>query len=402
MKTFANTMNPYFENAPTNVSQGFNSQLPLPLAPIANEGNLYPFANANPGYNPWLNNGGNTANYGGNYRMGGQVKKTKQKNFKRGGLFKALGSILGGAGGAILGNMILPGMGGLIGGSLGQGVQHAATGKSFMGGALKGAALGAFAPSLSSMLGSGASALGATGVGSALSNYGTKNAILPSLGSMMGSQAIGNNVVGGGIPKESSWFDRLLTNTKDFASKPENLLSMAAVGSSFLNRPEHKTPEKLAKEEKRYRFASMLTPEELTKKEAYDLELEKIKRRINTNKYRPEEGLYYNATMPTPAHYKEGGMVMEDEINEAPYEYPRGSLSRYFDGMTGGMEDAIPAKLSDGEYVIDAHTVSDLGDGNNKAGALILDKFREKLRKHKRVDPRKMSPKAKSIEWYLR
>ena len=96
--------------------------------------------------------------------------------------FKAIKSVIGGGAGAIIGNMIAPGIGGIIGGALGQGAQHAARGKSALGGALKGAGMGAALPSMASGLGWGASKLGATALGSSLSNYGTTNAILPALG----------------------------------------------------------------------------------------------------------------------------------------------------------------------------------------------------------------------------
>lgn len=53
------------------------------------------------------------------------------------------------------------------------------------------------------------------------------------------------------------------------------------------------------------------------------------------------------------------------------------------DGPGDGREDKIPAKLSDGEYVIDAETVAMLGNGSSKAGARKLDSFRVNIRKHK-------------------
>ncbi len=74
--------------------------------------------------------------------------------------------------------------------------------------------------------------------------------------------------------------------------------------------------------------------------------------------------------------------------------------SRYVAGDTGGQADAIPAKLSDGEYVVDASTVADLGDGNNEAGAKVLDQMRGRVARHKgrkRVVP----PKAKSLNAYM-
>ena len=45
--------------------------------------------------------------------------------------------------------------------------------------------MGAALPSVASVLGSGASRLGATALGSSLSNYGTTNAILPALGMVL-------------------------------------------------------------------------------------------------------------------------------------------------------------------------------------------------------------------------
>lgn len=72
-------------------------------------------------------------------------------------------------------------------------------------------------------------------------------------------------------------------------------------------------------------------------------------------------------------------------------------------GKGTGQSDDIPALLSDGEYVIDADTVAALGDGSNKAGAKVLDEFRELIRQHKRAAPAdKIPPKAKSPLAYLK
>jgi len=74
------------------------------------------------------------------------------------------------------------------------------------------------------------------------------------------------------------------------------------------------------------------------------------------------------------------------------------------DGQGDGRSDHVNAKLSPGEYVIDAETVALLGNGNNEAGARALDKFREAIRQQKgralaRGD---FSPDAKDPEAYLR
>lgn len=81
-------------------------------------------------------------------------------------------------------------------------------------------------------------------------------------------------------------------------------------------------------------------------------------------------------------------------------DYRQGS---YVEGPGDGQSDDIPAMLADGEYVIDAETVAQLGNGSNKAGAKILDKFRENIREHKRSAPHdKIPPKAKSALAYLK
>ncbi|MGY8789930.1 MAG: hypothetical protein ACKVKR_06525, partial [Pseudomonadales bacterium] len=57
-----------------------------------------------------------------------------------------------------------------------------------------------------------------------------------------------------------------------------------------------------------------------------------------------------------------------------------------------------------GEYVVDAETVSMLGDGSSKAGAEALNGMREGIRSHKGkvLAKGKFSPNAKSPLNYLR
>lgn len=79
------------------------------------------------------------------------------------------------------------------------------------------------------------------------------------------------------------------------------------------------------------------------------------------------------------------------------------AVSRHVKGPGDGTSDDIPARLANGEYVIDAQAVSMLGNGDNGAGAKRLDKFRENLRKHKGAALAKgqMAPDAKEPEQYL-
>lgn len=73
-------------------------------------------------------------------------------------------------------------------------------------------------------------------------------------------------------------------------------------------------------------------------------------------------------------------------------------------GAGTGRSDEIDARLSDGEYVMDAETVALLGDGSTRAGAKKLDEMRVKLRQHKgkNLARGKFSSTAKSPLAYLK
>jgi hypothetical protein len=72
------------------------------------------------------------------------------------------------------------------------------------------------------------------------------------------------------------------------------------------------------------------------------------------------------------------------------------------DGM-GGRSDKVEARLSPNEYVVDAETMSMLGDGSPDAGAKKMDKFRANVRQHKgkALAKGKFSPNAREPESYL-
>lgn len=333
-------------------------------------------------------------------------------------------SVVGPAAGVVLGNMLLPGIGGVIGGAMGGGLGSMVRGRNDMGQAmLRGGAIGAMAPTAASLAGSGANALGAKGLGATLSNYGTQNAILPSIG-------LGNlgSSMGGASAAEKSFTDMLMDNSKNFFSEPSNLLTAAIVGGSLMNRPKppkEKSPEEQAAEMKRLQMGLLLTPQEQAAKEAADLAAEQSRRRVARNKFLPEERFnieplhvktnspedykrtgrwleYYNNPQfsGSPIMMKEGGEVkpkISYEIEQ--FSYPSG-LGFYVSGETKGQDDKIPAMLSDGEYVIPADTVAHLGDGNNNAGAKKLDEMIKKIRGSKGMK-NALPPKAKSLTAYL-
>jgi hypothetical protein len=72
-------------------------------------------------------------------------------------------------------------------------------------------------------------------------------------------------------------------------------------------------------------------------------------------------------------------------------------------GSGSGRADTIDAKLSDGEFVVDAETVALLGDGSTKEGARRLNMMREQLRQQKgaALSKGKFSPAAKSPLAYM-
>lgn len=73
-------------------------------------------------------------------------------------------------------------------------------------------------------------------------------------------------------------------------------------------------------------------------------------------------------------------------------------------GSGSGRADTIDARLSDGEYVVDAETVAMLGDGSTSAGARRLDEMRNNIRKQKgrALAKGKFSPNAKSPLAYIK
>lgn len=360
--------------------------------------------------------------------------------WKKGAWKRDLAAVVGN----VIGNAILPGIGGPIGSAIGSAAGTKIRGrKDYAPHMLKSAAISAVAPTAASLLGSGASSMGAGSVGNYLTNYGNTNAILPSLG-------IGNSAGSASIPSvqagestastvareagkkavEQSFADKLMVNSKDFFTQPSNIMSTAVLANQLIPQKEKKvketTPEEIAANEKRYRNASRLSQAELEAEAAYSLAQREAKRRARNNLY----GLESSSVTPlyrkvnSPAEYESTGRWLEYydnpeftgnqvrmkdggayhprfgyEIEEM--QYPMGIIG-YLNGYSGGQDDDINAKLSDGEYVIDASTVSDLGDGNNANGAKKLDQMRRNIRAHKRGGSITMPPKAKSLLSYMR
>lgn len=81
-------------------------------------------------------------------------------------------------------------------------------------------------------------------------------------------------------------------------------------------------------------------------------------------------------------------------------EFITGATGHYVKGKGDGQSDDIPAMLADGEFVWDADTVAQLGNGSSDAGAKFLDEFRKAIRAHKRSAPNdKIPPKASPLQY---
>ena len=100
--------------------------------------------------------------------------------------------------------------------------------------------------------------------------------------------------------------------------------------------------------------------------------------------------------------YKKGGSIQHNEQDKHVPEFITGSTGHYVKGKGDGQSDDIPAMLADGEYVFDADTVAQLGNGSSDAGAKLLDHFRESLREHKRSAPSDKIPPAASPLAYMK
>jgi hypothetical protein len=115
----------------------------------------------------------------------------------------------------------------------------------------------------------------------------------------------------------------------------------------------------------------------------------------------PQQGMMpQQQGMPPPM--RKGGLphVSNVPLVQGRMDFRKGSAVH---GAGDGQSDDIPAMLADGEYVIDAETVAQIGNGSTKAGAQALDKFREGIRAHKRSAPiNKIPPKTKALTSYLK
>lgn len=109
--------------------------------------------------------------------------------------------------------------------------------------------------------------------------------------------------------------------------------------------------------------------------------------------YNPGVQQIQNNELPTMQSLARGGKIRP---NAAP-------MPQQSQNPLDGRADVVPAKLSHGEYIMDAGTVSALGNGSTDAGAQALDQMRQNIRQH--IGPSlakgNFPPDAKSPLQYL-
>ena len=97
-----------------------------------------------------------------------------------------------------------------------------------------------------------------------------------------------------------------------------------------------------------------------------------------------------------------GEHVFFDQVNPPPEYLAHGGTVGPVSGPGGGQDDLIPAYLSDGEHVLDAETVSAIGDGSTNEGHRRIEAMKSGMRGHKRGAARgKIPPKAKGLGDYF-
>jgi hypothetical protein len=301
----------------------------------------------------------------------------------------AAGSILGASVPSIVGNAVI---GGATGAVTGGGLKGGLTGAALGGlGTIGAGALGMTGPGVTgtgeggfsgwyNSLGSGAAAAGDVRAPHPLDAPRTD--VVGPLGPQLPA---GASTAGGGILSSLGGAKMLV---------PAALLGTAALGSMG--------------GAKDLPAAAAQAPEDADPNLKRPLDIKPLVRQRN---FLTPPSYYTYGQLPEPKTYTQPAPVEEEPpttraARGGHMPAPGGPLSqagRYVAGPGTGRSDSIDAKLSDGEYVIDAETVALLGDGSSKAGAKRLDQFRANIRKQKGRALAKgdFSPDAKRPEHYL-
>lgn len=274
-----------------------------------------------------------------------------------------------------------PAVGGIVGGALGLGE----TAAGVIGGALAGAggsALTGGNPLTGALVGGGSSYLGlGNGLQSLLSGSGALGGTPLGAGASAAQNYIGGSNLGGytgsgvgtsGSGLLGSLFGGQGSSNPFMKAAPYLLMASALSGGS---QPKQAQPQSNKNDQNKTPLSQVSFDRPQTNPTI-----------TSSYGYGPEATFFQNNALPNVPK---------------PTTAAQG---KYVKGGGTGTSDSIPAVLSDGEYVIDAQTVSMLGDGSSDAGAAKLDKMRKEIRKHKgkALADGKFAPDAKGPLSYMK
>ena len=352
-----------------------------------------------------------------------------------GGLGGGLGQVAGGAANKMLGLNLGETGQALLGSGLVGGAAGAATGQGFLKGALQGVAGGAVGQLAGGMSGPTAFQQGISNAGQTFgqaltAGYDPKSALVagglsglatgisykPSdaaieglkSGTQPGTQPDAAGAQPAAAGTEPTFWQKLLgTGGGDAAAGGGGSSSFGALGKIAL--AGSALSGLMSAPPAVQQAASTLSPEqqEYFNRPSIAWDWNKMQNDANASGMSLSQFMATNWNNITSGQYNAAAPAQAPAPAAAPEMASGGALSavaRFAKGAGSGRDDTINARLSDGEYVMDAETVAMLGDGSSEDGARKLDMMREQLRKHKgkTLAKGKFSPNAKSPLSYIK
>lgn len=313
-------------------------------------------------------------------------------------------------------SFIFPGVGTAIGAALGAtGAFGTAIGSAIIGagaGAISGGGKGALIGGLTGGLGSyflgpaigqATDAIGLTGAGGLFGGEAASGAA--EAASKVAGAGAGASNVAGGAAGVSSPATTVVQGLKSLIPGPNSTFKdyaklgiLGLTAGSLLSQPE---PVKEA--------VASLSPsqQEYFNRQPVNWDWDKMQSDANSRNVSLAEYMSSNWNNVTGGQYNKAAPAVAAAQPATAFAAQGGALNRISNlarGSGSGRDDTINARLSDGEYVMDAETVALLGDGSNAEGARRLDQMRKEIRaqKGKSLAKGKFSPNAKSPLAYLK
>jgi len=218
------------------------------------------------------------------------------------------------------------------------------------------------------------------GVGGALGSAvgsATDSTTLGKLAGTLGSVGVGSLLNGSSTPTQTSGISQtnatpisnassLLSNTTP-TTNTTSTSATPTVGTLFTGNPLKNT-NILQQLKSMYPQLNQVSPQILEKlgySAQSPLQTQSTQVAQNT-----QANPYENLLNQSEGGFKDGGHVPE---------FITGHTGHYADGKGDGQSDDIKALLNEGDYVMDAEAVAQLGNGSSKAGKSVLEQFRKSI-----------------------